>query len=140
MRALGRELKPKANTLAARLRRTTLQADIQCARSQLTQLESALQQAIARANAWSTGDIDALRADWASTQQQDQLASCKELFEQLAPRRREVRETRDQGFRALEKALRKNESTVALVLLEEVFDPEGVVARMRAAGYQVEEP
>jgi hypothetical protein len=47
---------------------------------------------------------------------------------------------RDQGFRALERALRRNRSTVALVLLEEVFDPDGVVARMRAAGYQVEQP
>lgn len=140
LRSLGREISPRAGTLAARLRGITVQADIDCARSQLYELESELRQAVARANAWSTGDIDVLRADWVATQQRDQMVSCKPLFRQLAPHDREVREMRDQGFRALERALRRNRSTVALVLLEEVFDPDGVVARMRVAGYQVEEP
>lgn len=140
LRLLGREISPGAGTLAARLRRIAVQADVDCASSQLYELESDLRQAVVRANAWSTGDIDALRADWAATRQRDQLVSCKPLFRQLAPRDREVRQTRDQGFRALERALRRNRSTVALVMLEEVFDPDGVVARMRAAGYQVEEP
>lgn len=140
LRLLGREIAPRAATLAANLRRTPLAVDTECARSQLLQLERELRDATLRANAWSTGDIATLREDWATTRQQDALASCRQLFQQLAPANRAVRETRDRGYNSLRQALRRNQSTLALVLLEEVFDPEGVVARFRSAGYQVDEP
>jgi TraB/PrgY/gumN family len=140
LRSLGRELNPRSRTLVANLRRAPVEADTACARWQLLQLERELRAAIERANAWSTGDIEALRSDWQATSQKDQEASCQALFQYLAPTDRAVRETRDIAFTALRKALRRNRCTVALVLLEEVFDPDGVVARFRAAGYQVEEP
>jgi hypothetical protein len=140
LRSLARELTPRSTALVANLRRVPPDADVECARSQLMQLERELRDAVARANAWSVGDIAALRADWAATRQQDQKASCEALFQLLAPTGRAVRDTRDRGYTTLRQALRRNRSTVALVLLEEVFDPAGVVARFRSAGYQVEEP
>jgi hypothetical protein len=140
LRSLGRELDPNPRALVASLGHVPLEADTECARSQLLQLERELRAAIARANAWSTGDIDALRSDWQATSSQDRAVSCRALFQYLAPTARAVRETRDRAFTALRRALRRNQCTVALVLLEEVFDPEGVVARLRAAGYRVEAP
>ncbi len=82
-------------------RRTPWAADTECARSQLLQLERELRDAALRANAWSTGDIEALRADWAGSRRQDQMASCQALFQQLAPTARAVRETRDRGYTTL---------------------------------------
>lgn len=140
LRSLGRELDPRPGALVASLGRVPPEADAECARSQLLQLERELRAAVARANAWSTGDIDALRSDWQFTRDQDRAASCRALFQYLAPTAGAVRKTRDRAFTELRKALRRNRSTVALVLLEEVFDPDGVVARFRAAGYQVEAP
>ncbi len=140
LRSLARELDPRPRALVARLERVPLQADTECARSQLQQLERELRAAIERANAWSTGDIQALRRDWQTTRDQERKASCQALFQILAPTSRAIQATRDKAFKALRKALRHNRSTVALVLLEEVFDPDGVVARFRSAGYRVEAP
>lgn len=140
IRLLGREIAPRERTLLRNLQRITMQADIDCARSQLLQMEHELRDAMARANAWALGDIEALRFDWSATQAQEQDASCRQVLQQLAPTAREIRETRDKGYTALRDALRRNHSTVALVLIEEVFDPAGIVSRLRKAGYRVEEP
>jgi hypothetical protein len=140
LRELARDLHPGVHTLTSSLQRTPAQADAECARSQLEQLETELRNAVARANAWAIGDIEALRQDWQTTSQQDQAASCRAMFRRLAPTDRAIRETRDTGYKALQRALRRNHSTMALVLMAEVFDTDGVVARLRAAGYEVVEP
>lgn len=140
LRSLERVLAPRPATLARNIRRAPRQVDIDCARWQLLQLERELRDAVTRANAWAAGDIAALRRDWEIGQRQKQQASCMRLFQDLAPTARAIRETRSRGFSALETALRRNRSTVALVLLEDVFDPDGVIARFRRAGYTVEPP
>jgi hypothetical protein len=140
LRTLDRTLHPRADVLVANLKRIPLQADIECANWQLLQLEHELRDAIARANAWSVGDMQALLEDWEATRQRGRAASCSALFQQLAPTASAIRETRNRSYVALRSAVRRNRSTIALVLLEEAFDPEGVVARFRAAGYSVEQP
>jgi hypothetical protein len=140
VRTLARNLKPRADVLLSNLKRIAPQSDIECATWQLTQLERELRDAIKRANAWSVGDMQALREDWEATQELGKTASCATLFRQLAPTARAIRETRNRSYTALRNALRKNSSTVALVLLEEVFDPEGMIARFREDGYRVEQP
>lgn len=137
--SLDRTLRPGTRALVWNLRLVSRRADIRCARWQLMQLERDLRDAIARARAWSVGDIQALRLDWEATRRQDRSA-CQGLLQRLAPTARAVRETRDLSYKALRKALEQNRSTVALVLLEEVFDPEGLIARFRKAGYRVEAP
>jgi hypothetical protein len=140
LREMARNMKPRPDALVSSLRRISPQADIDCATWQLLQLERELRGAITRANAWSVGDMKALRLDWEATRAQSEAASCTALFQQLAPTARAIRETRDRSYSALRSALRKNSSTIALVLLEEVFDPAGVIARFREDGYQVEQP
>jgi hypothetical protein len=140
VRALARNLKPRPDALVASLRRISPQADIDCAAWQLLQLERELRGTIERANAWSAGDMQALREDWEATRKQGETASCAALFQQLAPTARAIRDTRNRSYNTLRSALRKNNSTIALVLLEEVFDPAGVVAKFREEGYQVEQP
>jgi len=140
LHSLGREVRPRQRTLASNLARIAPQADTDCARAQMLALQREMRAAIDRANAWSVGDIAALRADWAAGRQQPQAASCGALFEQLTPTRRAIRDIRNAAYGTLQKALRGNRSTLALVLPEDVFEPDGLVARLRAAGYQVTEP
>jgi uncharacterized protein YbaP (TraB family) len=140
VRTLARDLKPRANVLLSNLNRIAPQTDIECATWQLMQLERELRDAIKRANSWSVGDMRALQEDWEATQKLGESASCSRLFQQLAPTARAIRETRNRSYTALRNALRRNHSTVALVLLEEVFDPEGMIARFREDGYRVEQP
>jgi hypothetical protein len=40
----------------------------------------------------------------------------------------------------VEQAMAKNASTVAVLSIDQILKPDGYVARLRAAGYQVEDP
>jgi hypothetical protein len=137
---LAKELVPRTSQLVDRISKTPLKADIECARWQLQQLERELREAVSRANAWSTGDLLALRLDWESRRTQKQSASCAHLLQHLVPAERAVRKARSDDYKTLRRALRRNESTLALVLLDEVFDPAGIIERFRQDGYEVVEP
>lgn len=140
IKPLDGEIASRPATLAKKLRESPLESDIECARWQLEQLERELGDAVVRANAWALGDMAELKADWEQTQRQSRSASCNDLYQHLAPTERAIRKARRDGYDALRKALRRNNSSVALVTLEEMFDPEGVIARFRADGYRVDEP
>ena len=47
---------------------------------------------------------------------------------------------RKKSHAAYLQALKKNQSTLILVPIDEMFDPNGLIAGFRKAGYQVEEP
>ncbi|MET0281144.1 MAG: TraB/GumN family protein [Steroidobacteraceae bacterium] len=137
---MGMVLAPRPAQLIGKLQRVPASVDNECARWQLLQLERELRDAMARANAWSAGDMQALRQDWEASRRQRQQASCTQLLQAIAPTERAIRETRRRNLRALEKALQKNRTTFALMMLEDMFDPDGLLAGLRAAGYLVEEP
>jgi uncharacterized protein YbaP (TraB family) len=95
------------------------------------------------ANAWSVGDINKLR----------QLGSLHALSEGHTPRKCTIaiyggeQQANDYFARRAgawlleaERALRENQRTIAVVQLEELFAADGYVARLRAKGYEVEEP
>jgi hypothetical protein len=133
-------LKPRPSELISKLQRMPAQADMECAHWQLLQLERELRDTMLRANAWTAGDMAALRQDWEGSRRQRQQASCMQLFQAIAPAERAIRDTRRSSVTALQKALKKNRTTLALMTLEDVLDPDGVLAGLRAAGYLVEEP
>lgn len=134
------ELKPRVSALVRRLKGIPPAADQACLRLQLDLMEQELREAVARANAWSNGDLAALKRDWDLTRRQNEANSCTPLLQQLGPTERAVRAVKRKEFSEIEKSLKKNRSTLALVRLEDVFDPQGVVAKLRRAGYGVEEP
>lgn len=124
----------------AQLDRTPREADIPCARARLQRLEPDLRKSIERANAWGRGDIAALRSDAGLQYDGTDIEVCKQFFRHMTFTRDRMLELRKRSFKAYQDALKKNRSTLALVPIIDLFDDEGLVARFKASGYQVEEP
>jgi len=95
------------------------------------------------ANAWSVGDIAALRQlvpvyalqpTHHENRCTDALYGGKRRADEFVARRTEV------WLKEAERALRDNRSTMAVISMAELFAPDGYLAGLRARGYQVAEP
>lgn len=96
------------------------------------------------ANAWAVGDINALRQLvplYSFSRDGFRSGECANAMHGGAQQAREYKEKRIQGWVAeAERALKKNRSTMAVVLMSELFEPDGYLAALRARGYEVIEP
>lgn len=115
--------------------------DVECFRQTLARVETDLGAMRERANAWATGDVDALRA----LPFTDQAQACADaiLSASVAQNRGldDLRERlRDAWLSAAEAALAKNASTFAVLPMAEILKPDGYIATLQARGYEVEEP
>jgi uncharacterized protein YbaP (TraB family) len=111
-------------------------AELACIRSTLSRMESDLDAARRKAEAWAVGDIDALRspnaseqreACWSALQQSPKIAGIRQQFE-------------DGWFRLAVEAIESHDVALAVVPIDELFGRNGVIARMKARGYSVDEP
>ncbi len=115
--------------------------DLDCFAGTLDRLETDLETMRERANAWATGDIEALR----SLPFTDQNQICADAILHAGVTRElglaDLRERLATAWLdAAEKALANNRSTFALLSMREVVSPDGYVDRLRKRGYEVEEP
>lgn len=115
--------------------------DLACFRSTLERLETDLGDMRARANAWATGDLEVLR----SLPYEDNNRICANAFLNAEfARKRGLSDVRQRAraawLAAVEKALARHASTVALVGIGELLQPDGVLAHLSARGYTVEAP
>jgi hypothetical protein len=113
--------------------------DTQCFAKTLARLESDLDAMRARANAWSVGDINALR----NLPYVDNKAACEEavLNSELAQDQglQDIKTTlRAAWLEAAETALANNTMTFASLPMEELLNPDGYLAALAAKGYKVE--
>jgi len=95
------------------------------------------------ANAWSIGDIDALRqlVPVYALQPDHQESKCSVALYGAEQRANEfVARRTDAWLSNAERALRENKSTMAVVSIAELFAPDGYLAGLRARGYEVVEP
>lgn len=119
---------------------TSVDADVECLATTIKRIETDMQGMRLRANAWATGDLEALRR----LPYPDQYASCLAAISS-APKLREriqaIRAQReDDWVKAARTALTKNRSTFAVVPMAELVKPDGRLDRLRALGYTIEEP
>lgn len=115
--------------------------DLACFTQTLDRLETDLIAMRERANAWATGDIEALRA----LPFEDQNRACADAVLQAGvARKRGLDDLRERVARAwmeaAEKALANNRSTVAVLPMSELLKPDGYLAQLRERGYEIEEP
>lgn len=115
--------------------------DLECFKQTLDRVETDIGPMRERANAWATGDIEALRA-LPYTDQGDTCANAflgagavagrgfDDLRERLAAA----------WLEAAEAALAKNVTTFAALPIAQILRDDGLVARLRAKGYSVEAP
>lgn len=113
--------------------------DTQCFAKTLDRLESDLDAMRARANAWSVGDIDALR----NLPYVDNKAACEDavLNSELAHDQglQDIKATlKSAWLEAAEAALANNANTFASLPMEELLKPDGYLAALAAKGYKVE--
>jgi hypothetical protein len=115
--------------------------DVECFAQTLDRVETDLGPMRARANAWATGDIEALRA-LPYTDQQETCANAflgagavqGHGFDDIRAR------LRDAWLAAAEKALATNRTTFAALPIAQILRDDGLVATLREKGYAVEAP
>jgi uncharacterized protein YbaP (TraB family) len=96
------------------------------------------------ANAWSIGDIEALRLlapRYSFSRDGFRAAECAAAMHGGEKQADEYRVRRNKAWLdEAERALDKNRSTIAVVLMSELFEPDGYLAALRARGYEIVEP
>ncbi len=117
-------------------------AEIGCLDTTMTRLETDLTAMKQRANAWSLGDVKALRALPYADQDQDlacfdALASVPTLRDQFQDFEGRLRAT---WIATAEQALNEHTSNFAVLPIAGVLGEDGVLSALRSEGYRVEEP
>jgi hypothetical protein len=112
------------------------EAEIECFATILTSIESDLPARAARARAWATGDIAALRAlDFP-----DIRGDCLSFAASSAGLRKMLEESSNQWLGAAEQALAVNQSAFATLDIRDLVSADGLLAQLRERGYEVREP
>lgn len=116
-------------------------SDVDCFRKTLDRLETDLATMTLRANAWATGDIEALRG----MPYEDQNRACMRAMTEASAAQKRGLDTLPQKVEAewlaaAETALQNNASTFALLPISELLKPDGYLAKLQAKGYEVEAP
>jgi uncharacterized protein YbaP (TraB family) len=125
-----------AQSLLQELGRVPLDAEFGCMAATLDRLEADLADARTLAEAWATGDVEALRAR-AEWRHED---ACWATLTS-APKLLEVRRRYDQVWLdAAFDAIATRETTVAIAPLAFLLKPGGVLEQMKQRGYEVIEP
>jgi uncharacterized protein YbaP (TraB family) len=115
-------------------------SEVSCFAAGLDTLESDVTAMKARANAWSLGDVAALRQFQSELKIDELRDACEEAISSAPTLKAALAQARDAWFDAASRALEKNTSTVALASMEELLRENGILARFRAQGYKVEGP
>ncbi len=114
--------------------------DVACLASTIEQLESDVGTMRARANLWSLGDVDGLRAlPYPDARQAcfDAVASVPELGRQMIDARDRLA---DHWLETATGALARNRTTFAVLPISELLRPDGPLARLRVQGFLIIDP
>ena len=116
-------------------------ADIDCFDKTLARLEQDLPIMSARANAWSMGDIEALRA----LPYEDQNRSCMNAFLETSLAQKRGMASLPQRVEAMwlakaEAALATHKVTFSTLPIGTLLSSNGYLSKLRAKGYLIEEP
>ncbi|MBJ7573616.1 TraB/GumN family protein [Luteimonas sp. MC1828] len=116
-------------------------ADRECFAGTMARIETDLDNMRARANAWADGDLEALRA----LPYEDHYRSCAEALTTSAIARRlgfdDLRARADAAWLAnVDKALADNAVSFAVLPMSQLMADDGLLAQLRARGYDVQAP
>lgn len=113
--------------------RIPIEAEIACMRSVLARFDTDLATARERAVAWAEGDVDALRTGARGATREACLDGFADTM-QVAAKARDLR------WQRLVEAVEKHAVSLAVVDIDELLRPGGFADRLRAQGYEVDEP
>lgn len=130
-----------ARAVLKNFKKSTL-GDAACLARTMATLEQDIEAASARANAWATGDLDAMRQfDFGGRKKAcfDMLMNSAAFDAEPEFKNMEVR-AHAKWIASAERALETNTTTFAMLQIDDIFDPKGVIAALAAKGYTVEQP
>lgn len=116
--------------------------DVECFTKTVDRLETDLDAMKVRANAWSLGNIDAIR----KLRFPDQKQSCNaaimdsKWMGNLKDAGNLQQRVNTSWLTAAETALANNKATFAMLPMSDLLNPDGLMATLRTRGYQVDEP
>jgi hypothetical protein len=115
-------------------------AEVGCLETTVARLESDLPGMRQRANLWSLGDVDGLRA----LHYPDEQIACLDAVLSVPRIRDQFLGVREQltaaWLAAVDAALAHNDSSFAVLPIGDLLKPDGWLAALRAKGYAIEEP
>ncbi len=116
------------------------QTEVHCLETAVTRLETDLTPMRRRANLWSLGDIEGLRA----MPYPDEQIACFDVLFNLPKLGDQLKDARgrltDLWLADAEDALSRHESSFAVLPISELMKPDGLIAKLRDKGYAVQEP
>jgi uncharacterized protein YbaP (TraB family) len=115
--------------------------DVSCFNQTLETVQNDMESLTARANAWSTGDVQTLRGFAVNERYRSCLVAVvnADFAEQLGLHDLPGRMERA-WLQAAEAALANNTQTFAVLPMEQILAPDGYLAHLQAQGYTVEAP
>ena len=121
--------------------RSSRLADIDCFARTIARIETDLAAMRIRANAWATGDINAIRSLPAA----DQRAACEVAirdasFMKTLGAENALAQVEATWLNAAESALTNDKVALAVLTMSQIVSPDGYLAKLRAKGYAVQEP
>ena len=115
--------------------------DVDCFGKTIELLEADLDLMRERANAWATGDVEALRRSWPRALGSACIGAIMGAgIIQERGYGDMLERVKGAWLAEAERALRENPSTVAVLWLSQILDADGYVAALRDKGYTVEDP
>ena len=117
-----------------------LSQEITCLGKTVDRIESDLEGMRHRANLWSIGDVEGLKT---SSFPDDRVTCFNALFS--VPKMRNhfataERTMSEDWLKAADAAVIENESSFAVLPIQELLKPDGWLAKLRSRGYSVQEP
>ena len=115
--------------------------DIDCFRKTLDRIDTDLDAMTARANAWSTGDLDALRKLPYTSQMTTCAAAVSETHLARTHGGTDIEARAEQAWLdAATSALTNNHVTFAMLPIARLLKGDGYLSSLKAMGYAIEEP
>ncbi len=119
---------------------TDVSGELACFEALMAAVEQDLPELVLQAEAWAVGDIEPLRG----VKQRTREERCLSII-MSAPRLAKLMEDAEQRSRrewllAVEGALLRQKTTLAVVPIRELLAPEGLLMQQRGLGYEVVEP
>ncbi|MGB5938375.1 MAG: TraB/GumN family protein [Rhodanobacter sp.] len=126
---------------AAKTFKQSSMEDLECLSQIIDAIGSDMGQVAARANAWSTGDIETLQSTLASPQKDSCLSAISGARFARRLGMSDVQQRIDGAWLgAARKALKDNTQTFALLPMEQLLSADGYLARLHREGFAVQSP
>jgi len=122
--------------LLAELRTIPLDSELRCLEATVARLETDLPALRQRAVAWAVGDVAALRELPSATRR----IACWEAVEMSSRLRGLANAARAHRAATIEEAVSAHRQSLVLVPVDQLLAPDGMLATLRARGFQVDEP